>query len=122
MLDEVKKIGISYHIITILICLAALVLCIRGCRSDDNIKGTISTITDNNERAGASVESARSEVSNAIIDTAGAIERIENSTTIINENARTIDECRELVARCQEYNQRAKQILGSIEQPNKNTT
>ena len=46
-------------------------------------------------------------------------ERIERSESIVEQNTRTIIECRELIRQCQDDNRRAERILRDIAQRNK---
>ena len=106
-----------------LMLLAAGWILFGGTGADNNnISDTIQRISDNNARTGQEVDNARQQVAGAAAKAARALERIERSETIAEENARTIAECRELVKQCQYDNRRAKQILEDVEQRNKEPT
>ena len=85
----------------------------------DNVDSTIQQITTDNERAGAEIKSATTEITNASSNISRAIERSERIEEIVTDNTATVNECEQLTSDCQDLNREAKSILADVELANK---
>ena len=115
-----KTTYIIFSIIIILALFCAYDLFSR--KPSDNVANTIQSISDDNKRAGTEVNNARQQITDASANATRIIERVERSETIVNQNAGTITECRELTKQCLELNRQAKSILADVDKRNQSGT
>lgn len=85
----------------------------------DDITNAIQSVKEHNQRAGELTDAARSEVKAAGADIARAIENVERAENIANQNAGTLEECRNLVSTIKDRTREAKSILADVERANK---
>ena len=91
---------------------------IRSTGTGDNVGGTLQRAQDDNQRAGAAVGRAQSELDAAGAELTGANRNAERAAGIVGQNADAIKKCRELVERSRENNRRAERIFADIERAN----
>ena len=87
----------------------------RTATTDDDITNTISRVEEHNQRAGELTDAAGSEIKAAGTDIARAIENIERAESIANQNAGTLEECRNIVSTIKARTREAKSILADVE-------
>lgn len=87
-------------------------------RATDNITNAIQSAQEHNRRAGELADTAREEVKAAEADITGAVNNVERTEGIINQNAETLEECRNLVSTVRDRTREAKSILADIERAN----
>ena len=87
----------------------------------DDITNTISRTQEHNQRAGELADAARGEITDAGADvtTTRAIENVERAESIANQNAGTLEECRNIVSTLKDRTREAKSILADVERTNK---
>ena len=85
----------------------------------DDITNTIYRTQEHNQRAGELTDAAGSEIKAAGTDIARAIENIERAESIANQNAGTLEECREIVSTLKVLSGEAKSILADVKRANK---
>lgn len=88
----------------------------------DNVDNTIQQIKADNERAGAEIKSASTEITNAQSNISRAIERSKRIEEIVTDNTATVTACEQLAKDCQDLNREAKSILADVELANKKGT
>lgn len=74
---------------------------------------------EHNQRAGELTDAAGSEIKAAGTDIARAIENIERAESIANQNAGTLEECRDIVSTLKVLSGEAKSILADVKRANK---
>lgn len=85
----------------------------------DDITNAIQSVKEHNQRAGELTNAAREEVKAAGADIARTVENVERAEEIVNQNTRTLEECRNLVSTIKDRTREAKQILDDVERANK---
>ena len=85
----------------------------------DDITNAIYRTQEHNQRAGELADAARGEITDAGADVTRAIENLERAESIANQNAGTLEECRNLVSTIKDRTREAKSILADIERSNK---
>lgn len=85
----------------------------------DDITNTIYRTQEHNQRAGELTDAAGSEIKAAGTDIARAIENIERAESIANQNAGTLEECRDIVSTLKVLSGEAKSILADVKRANK---
>jgi len=80
----------------------------------DDITNTISRTQEHNQRAGELADAARGEITDT-----RAIENVERAESIANQNAGTLEECRNIVSTIKDRTREAKSILADVERTNK---
>ncbi|MUU07940.1 MAG: hypothetical protein EP149_09835 [Phascolarctobacterium sp.] len=81
----------------------------------DDITNTISGTQDHNQRAGELTGAAGSEIKAAGTDITRAVENVERAESIANQNAGTLEECRNIVSTIKTRTREAKSILADVE-------
>lgn len=87
----------------------------RNTPATDDITNTISRTQDHNQRAGELTGAAGSEIKAAGTDITRAIENVERAESIANQNAGTLEECRNIVSTIKAGTREAKSILADVE-------
>lgn len=87
----------------------------RNTPAADDITNTISRTQDHNQRAGELTGAAGSEIKAAGTDITRAIENVERAESIANQNAGTLEECRNIVSTIKAGTREAKSILADVE-------
>lgn len=90
----------------------------RVAPTGDDITNAIQSAQEHNQRAGELADTARGEVKAAGADITGAVNNVERTEGIINQNAETLEECRNLVSTVRDRTREAKSILADIERAN----
>lgn len=85
----------------------------------DDITNTISRTQEHNQRAGELADAARGEITDAGADVTRAIENVERAESIANQNAGTLEECRNIVSTLKDRTREAKSILADVKRANK---
>lgn len=101
--------------------LAGYLLSHRTAEPDNNIKGTIQRIADDNKQTGKAIDRASEHVSSAADELGRADEANRRAAFILSEDKDRINTCAEIINRLQRNNSRAKQILADIERASKET-
>ena len=70
---------------------------------------------DHNQRAGELTGAAGSEIKAAGTDITRAVENVERAESIANQNAGTLEECRNIVSTIKARTREAKSILADVE-------
>lgn len=87
----------------------------RNTPTADDITNTISGTQDHNQRAGELTGAAGSEIKAAGTDITRAVENVERAESIANQNAGTLEECRNIVSTIKARTREAKSILADVE-------
>ena len=82
----------------------------------DDITNAIYRTQEHNQRAGELADAARGEITDAGADVTRAIENVERAESIANQNAGTLEECRNIVSTIKAGTREAKSILADVEQ------
>lgn len=82
----------------------------------DDITNAIYRTQEHNQRAGELADAARGEITDAGADVTRAIENLERAESIANQNAGTLEECRNIVSTIKAGTREAKSILADVEQ------
>ena len=85
----------------------------------DDITNAIQSVKEHNQRAGELTDAAGSEIKAAGTDVTRAIENVERAENIANQNAGTLEECRNIVGTIKDRTREAKSILDDVERANK---
>lgn len=91
----------------------------RAAPTADDITNAIQSVKEHNQRAGELTDAAGSEVKAAGTDIARTVENVERAEEIVNQNAGTIEKCRNLVSTIKDRTREAKSILADVERANK---
>lgn len=87
----------------------------RATSTADDITNTISTAKEHNQRAGELTDAAGSEITAAGTDITRAVTNAERAESIANQNAGTLEECRNIVSTIKARTREAKSILADVE-------
>lgn len=85
----------------------------------DDITNAIYRTQEHNQRAGELTDAARGEITDAGADVTRAIENVERAESIANQNAGTVEECRNIVSTLKDRTREAKSILADVKRANK---
>ena len=91
----------------------------RAAPTNDDITSAIQSVKEHNQRAGELTDAAGSEIKAAGTDVTRAIENVERAENIANQNAGTLEECRNIVGTLKDRTREAKSILADVERANK---
>lgn len=91
----------------------------RAAPTNDDITNAIQSVKEHNQRAGELTNAAGSEIKAAGTDVTRAIENVERAESIANQNAGTLEECRNIVSTLKDRTREAKSILADVERTNK---
>lgn len=86
----------------------------RTAPTGDDVTNAIQSAQEHNKRAGELADATRDEIKAAGTDIARAIENIERAESIANQNAGTLEECRNIVGTIKDRTREAKSILADI--------
>lgn len=101
--------------------IAGYLLSHRIAEPDNNIKGTLQRIADDNKQTGKAIDRASEHVSSATDELGRADEANRRAAFILSEDKERINTCAGIVNELQRNNSRAKQILADIERASKET-
>lgn len=90
----------------------------RAAPTNDDITNAIQSVKEHNQRAGELTNAAGEEVKAAGADIARTIENVERAEGIVNQNARTLEKCRNIVSTLKDRTREAKSILADVERAN----
>lgn len=99
--------------------LACYLFSYRATPTADDITNTIYRTKEHNQRAGELTDAAGSEITAAGTDIARAVENAERAESLVKNNTRTLEECRNIVAILKVRTGEAKSILADVERANK---
>lgn len=109
-----------YYIIAavVCVCIAAYLFCGRSTGTDHAISDTVQSIKNDNQSARTAIDGAVSEIGTVGTDITRAISNAERAEGIIDQNAGTLEECRDIVSSLQNSLREAKRILADVERTN----